>query len=820
VATLPSGLVTFLFSDIEGSTRLLRERERGYAALLRSHRETVREAIVAHDGIEIDTQGDAFFVVFPDADSALNAAEAIQVRHATGPVRVRIGLHSAVAEPTEDGAYVGLGVHEGARVCAAAHGGQVLVSEATRQRLTRPVRELGEFNLKDFPDPVRLFQLGDDDFGPPRTQRLIRVPTPPTPLIGREEDVNEVVDLVRLGQHRVVTLTGPGGSGKTRLAIEAAGRLSVPFPDGVFFVDLSPVTTPEAAWGVVGRALGAAANLEARIGSGRVLLVLDNLEQIEGFGAAVAALLAACSNCRILGTSRVPLRLTTEHIRAVDPLARSEAVELFTSRAQAIVADFAADASVAEICRQLDDLPLAIELAAARTGLLSSAEILARLDRRLRLLTHGPSDAGERQRTLEATIAWSYNLLGPDEQRLFARLAVFAGGWTIDAAEAVCDATVDDLAGLAEASLVRRVDGRFAMLETIREFAVDRLAESADHEQVRERHAQYVHDLAVRIGGSKAEGRPFDLLLEDDANVQVALAYLVDQPSTDRALELVLELWMSWIGHGRLEEGDDWMTRALARADRTNLTLWEEGLSIAGEFARFRGDHERALRLKWESLHIARDLGMHNEVAAGLNDIGQIELGRGNLEEARRLTEEAVTLRKALGKPHGIAHALGGLAEVELGEGLPEVAVQLLEEALAIARAEGMIGSQRTDLGVVVLVRLGEAHRRLGHLDLARDLISEGLRNALTIELVDAMRFGIEATAAILAVHGKAERAARLLGAAARSLRETGFVDDAPTERPLTEEALTRALGPEGYRAAFEAGSELTLTEAVNLALA
>jgi predicted ATPase/class 3 adenylate cyclase len=485
VATLPSGLVTFLFSDIEGSTRLLREREGDYATLLRRHREAVREEIAAHDGIEIDTQGDAFFVAFPDADSALGAAEAIQMRHAEGPVRVRIGLHSAVAEPTDEGAYVGLGVHEGARVCAAAHGGQVLVSEATRQRLRRPLRELGEFNLKDFPDPVRLFQLGDDDFGPPRTQRLVRMPTPPTPFIGRDDDVNEVVDLVRLGQHRVVTLTGPGGSGKTRLAIEAASRLAEPFPDGVFFVDLAPVATPEAAWTVVGRALGATANIEARIGNGHVLLVLDNLEQIAGFGAAVGALLAACSNCRILGTSRTPLRLTTEHTRAVQPLARGEAIELFTVRARAVVPGFEPDDSVAEVCRQLDNLPLAIELAAARTSLLSSAEILARLDRRLGLLTRGPSDAVERQRTLEATIAWSYNLLGPHEQRLFARLGVFAGGWTIDAAEAICDATVDGLAGLVDASLVRRLDGRFAMLETIREFATDRLGESADRESMR-----------------------------------------------------------------------------------------------------------------------------------------------------------------------------------------------------------------------------------------------------------------------------------------------------------------------------------------------
>jgi predicted ATPase len=821
VATLPAGPVTFLFSDIEGSTRLLRERGEGYPALLRSHRAIVREEIAAQGGTEIDTQGDAFFVVFPDADGAVAAAQAIQGRHVEGPIRVRIGLHSAVVEPTEEGSYVGLGVHEGARVCAAAHGGQVLISDATRQLITRPIRDLGEFNLKDFPDPVRLFQLGDEDFGPPRTQRLVRVPTPPTPFIGREEDVQEVVDLVQAGRHRIVTLTGPGGSGKTRLAIEAAIRLSAPFPDGVFFADLSSVTTPEAAWALVGRALGAAANLEARIGNGRVLLVLDNLEQIAGFSPAVAALLAACPNCRILGTSRTPLRLTTERTRVVDPLQRSEAVELFTARARAVVVHFEADAAVAEICRRVDDLPLAIELAAARTGLLSSAEILARLDRRLGLLTRGPSDAAERQRTLEATIAWSYNLLGADEQRIFARLGAFAGSWTLEAAEAVCEATVDNLAGLAEASLVRRVDGRFAMLETIREFAVDRLIESADHEMMRERHAGYFHDLAVRTGRSKDErSAPFDLLLEDDANLQLALAYLVDQPSTDRALEVVRELCMSWLGHGRLKEGDDWTTRALARADRGNLTLWEEGLSIAGEFARFRGDHERALRLKGESLQIARDLGIDNEVAATLKDIGEIELGRGNLRDARRLTEEAVTLRRALGKPHGIAHALAGLAEVELAEGLPEVAVGLLEEALAIAREEGMIGSQRTDLGVLIPIRLGEAHRRLDRLELANDLVVEGLRSAVAIELVDGMRLGLEEIAAILAARGDADRAARLLGAAARSLRETGFVDESWTDRPLTEAALVDALGTAAYREAFEAGTELTLAEAVELALA
>jgi predicted ATPase len=821
MAVRPSGLVTFLFSDIEGSTRLLRERGDAYAALLRSHRATVREEIAANDGIEIDTQGDAFFVVFPDADSAVAAADAIQERHAEGPVSVRIGLHTTIVEPTEEGSYVGLGVHEGARVCAAAHGGQVLMSEATRQHVTRTLRELGEFNLKDFPDPVRLFQLGDEDFGPPRTQRLIRVPTPPTRFIGRDEDVKETVDLVQAEQHRIVTLTGPGGSGKTRLAIEAAVRLSAPFPDGVFFADLSSVTTPEAAWALVGRALGATASLEARIGNGQVLLVLDNLEQIADFGASVGALLAACPNCRILGTSRTPLRVMSEHARPVEPLARSEAIALFTLRAQAVVADFSPDASVSDICRQLDDLPLAIELAAARTGLLSSTEILARLDRRLRLLTRGPSDVVERQRTLESTIAWSFNLLGADEQRLFRRLAVFTGGWTVDAAEAVCDATVDRLAALQEGSLIRRLGDRLGMLETIREFARDRLDETDELETIRDRHARYFHDWAL----TKRERRtnrdaPFDFLGDDVANAEQAMGYLVEQPSTDAALELACEMWRAWAAQGRLAEGDDWLTRSLARADVGNLVLWEDGLSVAGEFARFRGDHERGLRLKREAVAIARQLGMLAEVAANLKDMGEIETGRGNLVQARRLTEEALALRRQLGWPHGIAHALAGLSEVELSEGRLDSAIRVLDEALAIARAEGMIHSLDTDLGALVLIRLGEAHRRVGDLDLAFDLIAEGVAAALDAQIVDAVRVALEELAAIHAARGNADRAARLLGAAARNLRETGFVDESWTDRPLTEAALAEALGTAGYREAFEAGAELTLAQAVDLAVA
>lgn len=821
---MAAGRVTFLFSDLEGSTRLLHELGAGYGQLLREHRAVVREVVSARGGVEIDTQGDAFFIAFADPEVALLAAREIQQQHDGWRLRVRIGLHTGAADRTAEGGYVGLAVHEAARICAAAHGGQVLVSDATRELVTLPLHDLGEYRLKDFPNPVRLFQLGDGDFGPPRTPGVVRLPTPTTAFVGREQDVSEILELLRRAPSRLVTLTGAGGSGKTRVALEVARRLVDDCTDGVFFVDLSAVATVDGAWAAIGQALGASRSVEDRVGDGHVLLVLDNLEQIvpvgSSVGARLTALLEACPRCRILVTSRIPLHIRAEVERPVEPLARSEAVELFTARARTLVHDFQADAAVAEICRRLDDLPLAVELAAARMRILSTAELLNRLDRRLRVLARGPDDVVERQRTLEATIAWSYNLLGAGDRAVFARLGVFAGGWTLGAAEAVCDASLDALAVLVEGNLVRRERGRFRMLETIHEYAAERLVESREQAAMRERHARYFHDLATLAGASGRDERaPSDLIENDGPNTEVALAYLLDQPSTDEALELALALWQSWVNRGRLVEGDAWMSRALARADHTNLVLWGEGLTVAAEFARFRGDFVRAMELKHQALPLARRLGRTARVAATLTDMGDIEILGGNFLAARPLLDEAVALRRTLARPLGIAHALSGLADLELAEGSPAAAVGHLEEALAIVRAEGLFSETTRPVGAMTLLALGAAHRQLGHSDLARQLIAEGLQVSLAVGVVYATRTGLEEMAAITAERGDAERAAQLLGAAARILRETGFVDDTAAERSLTEQATRSALGQTRYDTAFAAGLELPLEEAVRLAV-
>ena len=818
-APVTTTALTLLFSDIEGSTRLLQDIDGGYADLLRDHRARVRAVVASRGGVEVDTQGDAFFVVFSDATDAVAAASEIQDRHVGSVIRVRVGLHSGEVQTLEEGGYVGLPIYEAARICAAAHGGQVLLSDATRGLVDVPVRELGEYRLKDISVPVRLFQLGTQDFGPPRAIGIARIPVPLTPLIGRQRDLSVVVGLVRDQRRRLVSLTGPGGTGKTRLAIEVAGELIDDFPDGVFFVDLSSASTVDAAWASIGRALGVSGSVEDRIGRGAVLVVLDNVEQILEIGTDLLTLLDLCPNCQIVSTSRIPLHIQDETEYPIEALERQDAVELFTARAQAISAGFEPDEAVVEICRRLDDLPLAIELAAARIRLLSTRELVERLERGLGVLGRGPRDGAQRQQTLEATIAWSHDLLTAEERDLFLGLGVFAGGWTLEACEVVCAASLDTLGALVDGNLVRHLPGRFAMLETIRTFANDRLADSGQAQSLRARHATYYLELAKRSRASGHGHAQFDLLVEETANTRAALAFLVEQPSTDAALELTLELWPSWIAQGRIAEGDRWMTHALARADRTNLTRWEDGLSIAGEFARYGGDFPRAMELKVEALALAEQLGNEPEIAATLKDMGDIELMLGDPAAARRLIEQAVGLRRTNGEPGGIAHAVFALGEVALAEDRLDEAVDHLQEVLSIARAEGMISDNTTDLGIGALIRLGEAHRRRGSLDLARRLITEGLEASLDFPLVYATRMGLEELASIFAAEGDVVRAAQLLGAAARGLRESGFVDDSARNRQPTETLVMDALGPDRYAAELEAGAQLPLREAAALAL-
>ncbi|HEU5212803.1 MAG TPA: adenylate/guanylate cyclase domain-containing protein, partial [Gaiellaceae bacterium] len=484
---LPGGTVTFLFTDVEGSTRLLGEHGDDYAGLLADHRRLLRDAFTAHGGVEVDTQGDAFFVAFARASDAAAAALDAQLALAATPVRVRMGLHTGEPQVTDEG-YVGMDVHRGARVAAAGHGRQVLVSEQTARLLDRAeVRDLGVHRLKDVGE-TRIYQLGDEEFPPLRTLYQTNLPTPANPLIGRKKELVDIVRLLAVDRERVVTITGPGGTGKTRFSVAVASEVADAFAHGTWFVDLSAVRDPALVLPSVGVALGARGPVAGHIGDDEVLVLLDNLEQVIDAAPELAGLVAACPRLQLLGTSREPLRIEAEREYFLKPLPESPAVELFRRRAAAN-GDIPYELAAA-ICERVDRLPLAIELAAARVRALDPSVLLERLEQRLPLLSSRARDHPDRQRTLHSTIAWSWELLDAGEQELFRRLAVFAGGCTLEAAEVVCDAEVDLLESLVDKSLLRRRGERFVMLETIREFAAERLDECGEGDAIRLGHAE------------------------------------------------------------------------------------------------------------------------------------------------------------------------------------------------------------------------------------------------------------------------------------------------------------------------------------------
>ena len=515
---LPRGTVTFVFTDVEGSTALLAElgAER-FAEALAEHRELVRAALLEHGGAEVDTQGDAFFCAFGYAAAAVGFAEDVQARSAATRIQVRIGIHTGEALVSGDH-YVGMDVHRAARIGAAGHGGQVVISSATAGLLDAEsfeLRDLGDHRLKDLSAPVRLYQLGAAELGPLKTLFRTNLPVPATAFLGRGAELAELTRRLSERSLRLLTLTGPGGTGKTRLALQLAGELADGFPDGVFWAPLASLRDPALVQSTVadvlgvreepGRSVGAAIvdTLRAR----RVLFLLDNCEHVLGAVVEVVApVLASCPDVLLVATSREPLEVSGEHVYAVQPLASTDASALFDARARAAGAPASAleggDGDViGALCARLDNLPLAVELAAARAAALTPAALLDRLESRLDVL-RGPRDADERQRTLHATIAWSYDLLEEGEQCVFRRLAVFAGGATLEAAETVCDAELDDLLSLVAKSLVRYTateggDARYWMLETIREFAVDRLGESGEHETYRDRHCSWFAQVAV-----------------------------------------------------------------------------------------------------------------------------------------------------------------------------------------------------------------------------------------------------------------------------------------------------------------------------------
>src|SRR5215211_3821782 len=462
---LPSGTVTLLFTDIEGSTRLLHALgPDAYAEALAEHRRLLRQAFAQHGGIEVDTQGDAFFVAFPTAPGAAGAARAGHDALAAGPVRVRIGLHTGVPTLRDEG-YVGEDVHRGARVAALAHGGQTIVSPTTAALLAgAELLDLGAHRLKDFDGAVRLFQDGPGSFPPVRTPGSVQLPTPATPFLGREAELFDAVAIVLERDPRALTIVGPSGTGKTRFAIELARLLAEEAEGGTVFVPFAPVSHAELVVPAVAQALGApsasAESIAGALRGRRTHVVLDNLEHLlPGAADVVASLLAAAPELRLLVTSRETLRVQHEEELDLPPLVEEEAIELFVTRARSVRPDLQPTAAVNELCRRLDRLPLAVELAAARTKLLSPEALLERLGSRLDVL-RATRDADPRHATLRTTIGWSYELLSPTEQRLFAQLSVFAAGCTLESAEAVCAAELAELESLLDKSLLRRRTGQ------------------------------------------------------------------------------------------------------------------------------------------------------------------------------------------------------------------------------------------------------------------------------------------------------------------------------------------------------------------------
>ncbi len=557
---LPTGTVTFLFTDVEGSTRLLLDLgAAAYAEALAEQRRIVRGAFLAHGGVEVDAQGDAFFVAFPTAPSALRAAASALVGLAAGPIRVRMGIHTGTPMVAEEG-YVGVDVHRAARIAASGHGGQVLVSATTAALLgVDGLRDLGAHRLKDLSAPERIYQLGDAAFPPLHSLHQTNLPIPATPFLGRRKELTEVLGYLSRENIRLVTLTGPGGTGKTRLALQAAAELRARYPHDVWWVPLALVRDPRLVLPATGQALGVSgSDLAAYIADRSMLILFDNFEQVIDAAAEVADLLTSCPNLHLLVTSREPLHLAAEQAYAVPPLVHDDAVELFLARARAVKPDFRTDDAVSGICRRLDELPLALELAAARVTTLSPAQILERLEQRLPLLTGGARDMPERQQTLRAAIDWSYELLEPGEQRLLARLAVFHGGCTLEAAERVADADVDTLQALVDQSLLRHEEDRYSMLETIRDYAVERLEAVGDAAAARARHSEYflalAEDLEPNVAASRQTGEWLDRLEREHDNLQAALDGLEVSGDSDRALRLVGAVSWSWARFGTVAD--------------------------------------------------------------------------------------------------------------------------------------------------------------------------------------------------------------------------------------------------------------------------
>jgi predicted ATPase/class 3 adenylate cyclase len=850
---LPTGTVTFLFTDIEGSTRLLDALGDRYPGVLEEHQRILREAFAARGGIDVSTEGDSFFVVFRSATQAVAAA--VEAQRAVGArgwpegaeVRVRMGLHTGEGILGGDN-YVGVDLHRASRIAAAGHGGQVVVSEATRA-LVEPAppegvtfRDLGEHRLRDLPRPERLAQAVAEgltsEFPALRSMdaRPNNLPVQLTSFVGRRRELEDIKDAVRSA--RLLTLTGPGGTGKTRLALRAAAELLPEFEDGAFFLALAPITERALVLPAVAQALGlpeaTRGNVEDplvdHLRGKRLLLVTDNFEQVLEAAPDVGMLLGSAEAVHVLATSREPLGLSGEreypvpplglpdrdHLPPIERLSQYESVSLFVERATAVQPAFRVTnenaPAVAEICTRLDGLPLAIELAAARAKILTPQAMLARLDRALPLLAGGSRDLPQRQRTLRDAIAWSYDLLDEHERVLFARLAAFVGGFSLEAVEAVANTRdqlgidpFDGVASLANKSLLRQMvtgpeEPRFFMLETIREYAGERLEADPEAEDVRRRHAGFFLDLAERAepeltGADQA--RWLDALEADHDNFRTAIAWAAEH-DLDVALRLGGALWRFWQFRGHLREAAERLEGLLERPGPWDLAARAKALEGAGGVTYWMGDFARARRWYEECLAIRLDLRDPREIAEAKYNLafahGIAPRPNQDLGAATRLLDDALAEFQGLGDREGIAKATWGLATMAYGgedwERMAELGSASVRMFREIDNPFGLAWALHLEgLALAVLDRPDEAEVLL--------------REAMGIFLPSDDRSALALLMADLSIlaesRGEIQQALRLAGAAESVEEEigTGLLASDTTVAKRLKKLKARVPGPE-----------------------
>ena len=895
MATKPVGTVTFLFTDIEGSTKLAQEfRGDRWNAILARHRELIRAALASADGYEEKTEGDGFLAIFERPTGAVRAAVDAQRRLAAEPwpegaaVGVRMGLHTGDGALDADGEYVGADVHRAARVGAVGHGGQVILSETTSSLVADElpdgvtIRGLGEHRLKDL-RPERLCQLVIEglrnDFPPIRSldRQPNNLPTQLTSFVGRDAELGEAASL--LGRTRLLTLTGPGGTGKTRLSLQLAANVADQFEDGTWFVALEPVRDPVLVASRIATVLGLleTGSRSARdlivewLGARHVLLVLDNFEQVVEAAPLVADLLRSCPRLSVIATTRAALRVSGEQEYPVpglpvprDILAMSdleklnlpvdargiaaegisqfEAVRLFIARAVAVRPDFAVTndnaPAVAGICARLHGMPLAIELAAARIKLLTPEAILGRLENQLGVLAAGSRDLPERQQTLRGAIAWSYDLLAEGERRLLGRLAVFVGGCNLEIAESVCGPAseidgevLDGLVSLADQSLVRveEIEGetRFRQLDTIREFAREQLLASGEADEIERRHSAAFVELArtaaPELAGS-GQRAALGRLERDHDNIRAVLDRATAAGDATTAIPLAFAMWRYWQKRGHLAEARRRL-EAIAREpwSRSDPVLRARLMEALGGVGWWQAEREVMVAAYGEALEIWRSIGDKAEIANALyNDSFQYAVSldpKASDPDGIGLAEmlESLALYREVGDEHGIANALWGLGNYHYFHGDPNHGVPEAREALELFRRLGDQTMEAWALHMIGtgLIRLGEVPEAVDNVNLAIRLF-HGAGDVAGITL------GLDDLAAAAATTGDLPRAARLWGAgrALSSASGVGLADLVDSQADDGHRANARtAMDPAELERYAAEGRSMSLDESVAYAL-